>query len=246
MSTTDQPKNPADEKKTPPPGPGEGGSDAGKPAEKTPEELKKEEHLANLDKAITEATGELNRIRTEQAEARKGPAKKEGEDELPRIDEDDPSSKAWNKRIQETVAPVNAEIEGAKAEVRRFALTEFLADKPALARNPEKVKELVQYYERIRTATERTKEGVLLDLKKAYAVVFADEILDAARSGDVARARVLAGASEIAVDQGATGYQKQTPTSKRSLSAEDRTILAKWGITEEEWQADHAKYGGQQ
>ncbi len=214
------------------------------PPAKSAEEIKKEEHLANLDKAIEQGTNELARIRKEKRDAAAGAAPKPGEEELPQIDETDPGAKAWNKRITETVAPVADELEKGREEVRSFALRKFLADKPALARMPEKIKELIGYYEKIRTATERTQEGVLLDLQKAYAVVFSDEILDAAKRGDIDRARTEGLASDIGVDKGATGYQNPKPLPRKQLSAEERAILARWGQTEEEWQKDAEQYGG--
>lgn len=212
------------------------------PAAKSAEEIQKENHLANLDKAIQEGTDELARIRKEKREAAGGSAPKPGEEELPIIDDEDPGAKAWTKRIRESVAPMNDELEKGKEEVRSFALRAFLADKPALAKNAEKIKELVQYYDKIKTASERTTEGVLLDLRKAYAVVFSEDILEAAKRGDIERARVDGLASDIAVDRGATGYQNPKPPSQRPLSQEEMNILHRWGQTPEEWQKDAAQY----
>src|SRR5207248_29792 len=160
--------------------------------------------------------------------------------------EDDPNVKALDKRIRSNTAPIQTELEKEKAEVRAFALREFLADKPALVRDPAKIKELVQYYERIRTATERTREGVLLDLRKAYAVVFHENILKADDEQRASEAQANAAFSASAVDSGSTSYRNSgAKPKKRVLTAEDRKILAGWGLTEEEWQADADKYAQQ-
>lgn len=195
------------------------------------EALKKQEHLANLTKALSEATAELNRIREEKRKVKLTPEQLE-EDDIPKIDMDDPSARAWNKHINQRIDPVQKELEKEKEEIRSFALQEFMTDKPALAKNPEKVKELVSVYERIRTATERTKEGVLLDLRKAYAAVFHEELLQAARMERVEKARADTFFSDIAVSKGATAYQKKTEAKvSEPKTEEEREIAHRWDKT---------------
>lgn len=215
-----------------------------KPVEKTNEELSKEQHLANLNKAIAEAQTELHNVRKGKKVVKTSTPSDE-EDELPSIDDSDPSARAWTKRINDTVTPVQQEMEKEKEEIRSFALRSFLEDKPSLARNPEKVKELVQYYDRIRTATERTTEGVLLDLRKAYAVVYSDSILQADTTRRRDEAQALSSFSESAVDSGATSYLERKSPSKVKLTEEDRQILSRWGQSPDEWVKDYEKYGGQ-
>src|SRR3990167_8186002 len=89
-----------DEKKTQPPA-------LENPKKETPEEktedeevLKKEEQLINLGKAIAEANEELVKIRKEKAKV-----KITDEDELPKIDMEDPSAKAWEKHISDKMLP---------------------------------------------------------------------------------------------------------------------------------------------
>lgn len=211
--------------------------------EKTEEETKKEEHLANLNKAIAESTENLRKLRTEVKTARPITT----EEELPVIDLEDPSAKAWDKRIRESVSPVQAELEMEKEEVRTSALRDFLSDRPALARNPEKLKQLVSEYEVLSKGkiSEKTKEGVLLYLDKAYASTFHEEILNAAREGRVNGAKAESAFSDIAVDRGTTSYRNQQDVSKRQLTQEERDILARWGQTPEEWLEDNKKYGNQ-
>ena len=180
-----------------------------------PEVLKKEEHLANINKALTEAQDELKRIRKEKAVLKTSP---EGEEELPKIDMDDPSAKAWDKHIQQQVSPVSKELEQEKAEIRQFALKEFLADKPSLASNSEKMKELMGMYDRVRNSSERTREGVLLDLDRAYAAAFHEELLDAARGRRMDQAKADALFSDIAVSKGATSYASKDDTSNEPLT----------------------------
>ncbi len=203
--------------------------------QKTPEELKVEKATAELkvlEDAKVSALGELQRIRDEKRDAKK--SAKTDDEEVPQIDDNDPSAKAWNKRINETVTPVQKQVDQARAEIRQFALDKFMADKPYLAKNPDKIKELMATYEKIRTASEATTEGVLLDLDKAYGATFHKELLEAARQSRVDNAKNDAIFSDIAVSRGSTTY----PTPKASaikLSDEDKIILAKWGMTPEEW-----------
>lgn len=216
-----------------------------KAPEKSPEEIRKEEHLANLDKAITEAEGELSRIRTEKKGAGDGtPPPPEGSDDVPSFDENDPNVKALDGRIRKNTAPIEAQLEKEKSEVRGFALREFLNANPALARDPVKVKEMMQYYEKIKTASERTREGVLLDLRRAAAVVFSDQILNAAQGRRSDEAEADAAFVAPVVSSGATGYrQPKDSGGQRKLSQEDVAILARWGTTPEEWQDDFKKFG---
>ena len=218
------------EKETPPP------ALENPPKEETPEEkidkevLAKKEQLDNVTKAILEANNELKRLRKEK----KG-LKPEEEEELPKINMEDPSAKAWDKHIGDKVNPIQTELDKEKEEIRTFALQEFLADKPSLSKNPEKLKELMATYEKIRTATERTKEGVMLDLKKSYAAIYHEELLDAARNRDVAEAKANEMFSDIAVSKGSTSYSTEKKVRPK-LSEDDKLVLAKWGMTEDEWQ----------
>ncbi len=204
---------------------------------KNEELAKKEEQLANLNKAISEAHTQLKGIRKERVAARDS-----AEEELPRIDFNDPSAKAWDKHVAEKVNPMQAELDKEKEEIRTFALRKFLTEHPSLSKNQDKLKEVVATYERIRTASERTQEGVLLDLDKAYAAVHHEELMTAARRSRVDEAEANSIAADIAVSRGATSYQVPREAAPK-LSADDRAILAKWGMTPEEWGVAKKKYG---
>lgn len=204
---------------------------------------KKAEQLANLNRAIREANEELKQIRLAKKATKDTPPK---EDELPTIDFNDPSAKAWDNRIRESVSPVKAEMDEAKQEVRTFALQEFLKDKPALAKSPEKVKELMGLYDRIKVATERTVPGVLLDLNKAYAALHADTLIAAARGERLEKAEADSIFSDIAVSRGASSYQqsKRSPATKGLTKDDEKFILRNLGYDSiEAWAADKEKYG---
>ena len=210
--------------------------------QKTEEEKKQEEEvqkkasqLENLNKAIQEANNELKTLRT---------AKKIGDEEDDvKIDFTDPSSKAWDKHIKENVSPLQQEIEKEKEEIRSFALEQFLADKPSLASNPEKLKELVGIYEKIKTASERTKEGVLRDLDRAFAAVYHDELITQARESGVNRAKGNIIFSDPGVSRGSTTYFKEKEANpSQQLSEDDRAVLARWGMSPEEWGEAKKKY----
>lgn len=194
------------------------------------EKLAKEEHLTNITKAIDEAEQELKRAR----DAKKNPPLKEGEEEIPPIDMNDPGSKAWDKRIRETVDPVQQNVEKGKQEVRTFALREFLADKPSLASNPDKVKELMTVYDRIKTATETTKEGVLLDLKRAFGAIYSDTLIEMARNNKVEGARQQQLFVDPVIDKGTTSYNNDEERIP-NMSEQDKAQLAAWGLTPQEW-----------
>lgn len=196
-----------------------------------PEVEERKAQLAEIEKAKGEALTELQRIREEKRDAKK--ASKDDE-ELPQIDESDPSVKAWDKRIKQEVNPYQQQVEQGKAEIRQFALDRFLADKPALSKDPAKIKELVATYDKLRTATESTTEGVLLDLDKAYAATFHKELLEAARQSRIEGARNDALFSDIAVSRGSTA-QTSPKTTPVKLSEDDKAILARWGMTPDEW-----------
>lgn len=186
---------------------------------------KKAEQKANLDKAILEAQETLRKTR----EATKLARNPVIEEELPQIDLNDPSAKAWDKRIQDTSAPYAAQLEAQKNEVRTFALRRFLQDKPSLAQNQEKLKELMSNYDRLKVATEQTQEGVLLDLEKAYGATFVQELTQSSRDRDLNRAREDALFSEPGISRGANGEISEQ-LAKRQYTAEERKILEQWTL----------------
>jgi leucyl aminopeptidase len=196
--------------------------------EEDPEVAKKAEQLANLNKAIQEAQKNLKDAR----KAKKEP-KDEEEDVLP-INLEDENSKAWDSHIRKTVAPVAQEMEKEKEEVRTFALREFLTDHPDLARDPEKLKTVMGTYDRIKTASERTTQGVLIDLGKAYRAEYGEEL---ERSSQEARRRQAQDDlvfSEPGVSRGATGYQTERELTPR-ITQDEADQLRKWGMTPKEY-----------
>ncbi len=216
----------AEEKETPPE------PSVKKTPEIKPEDLeiqKKKEQLENLNKAITEANDILRKTR----EAKKANSE---EDEILKIDFDDPSSKAWDKHIKESVNPMQVELAKEKEEIRTFALRTFLEDKPSLASNPDKIKELMETYEKIKTASERTTEGVLIDLNKSFAAVFHEELINQVRDNRLNKVRGDILFSDPAVSRGSTSYfQERKSSPSKELSDDDRAVLAKWNMTAEEW-----------
>ncbi len=207
--------------------------------EENQEAKAKAEQLENLNKAIGEAQTELKKIRKEKSKAK---TETPEDEELPKINDEDPSVKAWNRRIQGSVAPMQAEFEKEKDEIRQFALKEFLQDRPSLAKSPEKLKAVMETYDRIKTSSERTREGVMLDLEKAYAAEYHEELISAARSARVENAQRDALFSDIAVSRGATTYAQPKEVSP-NLSEDDKSILAKWGMSPNEWVEAKKKYG---
>lgn len=193
---------------------------------------KEESRLANLKKAIEEANDTLRKTRDEAKKAKN--ALTGDDEELPQIDFNDPSSKAWDKHFKQQVDPLAAELEKAKDEIRTSALSRFLADKPDLAKSPDKLKKVMETYDRIKTASERTEQGVLVDLSRAYAAEYHDEILSGSFSERLDRARGDAISSDIAVSRGSTSYTSERE-AKPHLNRADEAILAKWGMSPEEW-----------
>jgi hypothetical protein len=210
-----------------------GPAESGAPQKPSDEEVKKAQLLkdnAELEAAKVAASAELQRIRAEKrAEKKKepkpAPAPEAEEEKI--IDVNDPDAKAWLKKIGESVSPVAEELEKEKSEIRSYAIAKFLEDKPSLAKNPEKLKELIQFYDRSHTASDRTVEGVTVDLDRAYAAVYHKELLDAARQGRVDRARNDTIFSDIAVSRGSTGYSAPQETT-RVYTDDEKAILARW------------------
>lgn len=194
--------------------------------EENPEVKKANEHLANIRAAVKTEEEKLKKIRDDQRKAKNGVVE---EEELPQIDDKDPSAKAWTKRIRESISPTADALEKAKDERRLFTLRRFLEDKPDLAKNPEKVKAMMETYDRIKTSTELTNEGIEMDLEKAYAAEFHEELISAARQARVTSARKDMIYSDPAVSRGSTAYSSKDESKPREFSDEERAILAKWG-----------------
>lgn len=191
---------------------------------------KKKEQLDNLNKAIEEANKTL---RDKRGELKKPTL----EEEIPKINFDDPSAKAWDKHIKDVANPAKEELEKAKTERRTFVLRQFLQDKPAFAANPEKVKSMMDTYEKLRTSTELTNEGILMDLEKAFAAENYQELTASAhqrKTEDVYSDIVF---SDPAVSRGSTTYSSAKDPKVRTYSEDEKAILAKWGMTP----AEHAE-----
>ncbi|MES2006859.1 MAG: hypothetical protein V4436_01990 [Patescibacteria group bacterium] len=211
-----------------------------KAPEEDPEVKAKNEQLANLNKAVKEEQDRLQKLRRERKSTK--PVDLE-EEELPQINLEDPSAKAWDKRIRDAAAPANQELEKAKEERRLFALRQFLSDKPSLSKNPEKLRAMMETYDRLKTSSELTSEGITMDLEKAYAAEHSEELIRAARDGRIESARNDAIMSDIGVSRGSSTYSNDKEERPVQLSEEERQILAKWGMTPAEWQATKKKYG---
>lgn len=197
---------------------------------------KKQQQLDNLNKAIEES----NRLLKETREQKKQAGVPE---EIQKIDFEDPGAKAWDKHIKESTDPLRQEMEKEKDEIRSYALREFLADKPSLAANPEKLKEMMTVYEQIKVATERTTQGVMIDLNKAFAAVYHDELISSAREYRVGRAKSDILFSDPGVSRGSTAYfEDKGESPEKTLSEDDRTILARWGMSPSEWGEAKKKY----
>jgi len=208
--------------------------------EKKQEDLdvqKKKEQLENLNKAIREANEQLKTART---------AKKQeiSEDTIPKIDKDDPASKAWLKEIKENVNPLQQEIEKEKGEIFDMSLRKFLNDNPYIAGKPEKLKELVEVYQRNDTSTGRIPELVYKNLEKSAAFLFHDELISQVRENRIKGAKADALFSDPAISRGSTTYFQERETSPAAnLTDEEKQIILRMGYKSvEEWAADKKKY----
>lgn len=193
------------------------------------------EKLANIKIAVASEEARLREIRKKQKLAKLGVEVNE-EEELPQIDRKDPSAKAWMKEIDNATLPAKQELEKAKEERRLFTLRKFLGDKPALAKNPEKLKAMMETYERINTSTELTEEGIMMNLEKAYAAEHYDELINKGRQERIEKAKNDAIFSDPAVSRGSTTYSNDKSKKQREYSDDEKQILAKWGMTP----AEHA------
>jgi hypothetical protein len=210
----------------------------------TPEEdpavKAKQEQLANLDKAIKEEQTRLQKVRQDRKSAKTVVPE---EEELPQINLDDPSAKAWDKRIQDAAGPATRELEKAKEERRLFALRQFLSDKPALSKSPEKLRAMMETYDKLKTSSELTSEGITMDLEKAYAAEHSEELIRAVRAGRVDDARNDAIFSDIGVSRGSSTYSNEPEVKQPTLNEDERAVLARWGMSPAEWLKEKKKYG---
>lgn len=207
------------------------------PKEKTQEEKnideeleKKQLQLENLNKAVSEANAELKKTRQEKKIKRSIPEQDE-EEELPQIDMADPSAKAWDRHIRTSVNPLQEEVERGKEEVRSDSLRVFLADKPELAANGDKLKKLVATYERLKQSSERSVDAVLMDLESAYAALNHRELTEQARYRRISEARANEQFSEAGVSRGSTAYQSDRKATPKQLSPELQKIAERWDTT---------------
>lgn len=198
-----------------------------KPSDEEVKKAQLQKDLAELEAAKVAANAELLRVRAEKRVEKKKPAPAPDAEEEKVIDENDPDAKAWIKKINQSTSPIAEELEKEKQEIRSFAISRFLETKPSLAKNPEKLKELMSVYERSHTASERTVEGVMMDLEKSYAYTHSSELLDAARQSRVDTAKRNAIYADIAISSGSTGYSAPKETTKK-YSADEEAILARW------------------
>lgn len=202
-----------------------------KEPKKDPEILSKEQHLANVNKAISEANAELKKKR----EALKNDGK-EPEEEIPVINLKDPNSKAWDKHISEKVDPVAQEMEAEKNEIFKFTFQDFISQHPSLASSPDKMKAVISTYNVLKQNTGRTKEGVMHDLRRAYAAENFEVLTDEKRNARIKKAQQDAIYSDAGVSRGAGNYLQERE-SEPTYDDQDLAILGKWGMSPQE----HAK-----
>ena len=183
---------------------------------------KKQQQKSNLEKAIAEAKAELKSIREEKKKT------KPTEEEVPKIDFADPSSKAWDKHIKETVEPYQRDQDKVKGEIFNYAFSKWIEDKPALRDNPEDLKAFMGDYEKVRQSTGLTREGVELDLDRAFAVKYAPQLIERARGNRAQKVKDDQLFAEAAISRGATSYQEETETiPSDNLSKEEKDAVVR-------------------
>ena len=165
---------------------------------------KKQEQKSNLDKAIAEANAELKRKR--EILKKLNPE----EEEVPNIDFNDPASKAWDKHIKDELNPVRQEQDKVKGEIFSYTFSKWLDDKPVLRDNPEEIKSFISDYEKVKTSTGLTREGVEIDLDRAFAVKYSTELINRARNIRKEKVKEDLLFSEPAISRGATSYQEES------------------------------------
>jgi len=192
------------------------------------ETKRKEQHLQNVNKAIDDANEIL---RSKRREIKSIKVENPEDEILPEIDDTDPNAKAWNKRIKEEVNPVRESLEQEKKEIRSYALREFLADKPLLAKDQTKMAALMDTYERLSQGkiSEKTKEGVLIYLEKAYASENQEDLLAAAGQKRIEKAMVDTALSASGVTRGFTASTPSEADKIPHYTKEDEAIVMKWG-----------------
>lgn len=197
------------------------------PENKDPEVLTKEQQLANVNKAIEEANRTLKEKRKQIKEGDDGD---DPEKDEPKIDLSDPNSKAWDKHIKDAVAPVNSEIEAEKQEIFKFAFRDFVAARPGLAANSELMRKVIATYDRVKENTGRVREGVINDLRRAYAAENFENIDSERHQARVDKSRKEAIYADAGVSRGASNYHQERE-AEPVYDDQDAAILARWNMT---------------
>lgn len=191
--------------------------------------LARQKQLEDLDIAKKQALKDLSEIRKAKKLAKQGTS--EYEEDLPRIDFEDPSAKAWQRHIKETVQPIESESERERAEIFDLSLQKFLVNKPALAKNSDKLKELMETYESLSSGkiTGKNSEVVQVYLDKAYAAVNYQQVLSSNKSKRINQAVEDEIFSYPGISSGAGSYASSDEESiQPKLSRDELEILMKW------------------
>lgn len=237
-----------EENETPPTPPEE--EPKGEPQEEKNDEVQQEARKRLLD-ATKAAEEELRKIRTIRKQAKKVVSQQDDDEEdedLPAIDLQDPSVKSWDRHLSQKVDPVNREIEMEKEEVRGLALRDFLMDKPALSKNTDKLKKVMENYHALAQGriTERNKEMVIQYLEKAFAAENHEEFRDRRHQEEVDKAKAEEAFSSVAMSRGSSAYPSPKNLTKMPvLNDDEREVIKKMGYSSPEaWWADKQKYSG--
>jgi hypothetical protein len=184
---------------------------------------KKQEQKSNLEKAIAEANAELKRKRDILKKLNP-----QEEEEVPSIDFNDPASKAWDKHIKDELNPVRQEQDKVKGEIFNYTFSKWLEDKPVLRDNPEEIKSFISDYDKVKSSTGLTREGVETDLDRAFAVKYSTELINRARVNRKEKVKEDLLFSEPAISRGATSYQEESEDiPSDSLSKEEREAVVR-------------------
>ena len=205
---------------------------------KTDPELEKRKiEVANLERAKIEALKELQRIREEKKSLKT-------EEDIPKIDKEDPNSKAWLKEIKDNVNPFQQDIERQKNETFNFAFDKWLKAHPAVAADPEAVKRQIATYERVKDNSGLTQEGIYIDLERSYAANNYEQVLEREREAGFEKAKDDLVFSSPAISRGSTTY-KQDHDRMPNLTDEERRVIEAQGWSVDEWWKAKKKHDNQ-
>lgn len=174
---------------------------------------KEQERLANLEKAVAEASSKANVLLEDLRDVRdvsktaKTLSDKEEEPEQPT----NPNTQSVEDQQSN---PAMDEIQLLKKDVREKAFKQFFEQNPEFAQDSAKVERLIDRYGKIRSSNEFNTESVSQDILSAYYSIEGPNLVKQQANSNFQQSQIVAGSRSF-------GSQSVQPSGKDTLTNED-------------------------